>query len=194
MENIIVLNNKTIDYADFKNNRLFDIINLDNLNTTCSYIIKVNNIIYCYNAIYNKKLHIDNNDIILLNEDFYVKINENYYLYLIDNYYSKILSSYIPFKIINTIIKNKYMIIECINKNYILINKYKIVLYRNYEMFDLQECIIFHKENTSLLINDKGVQKKLNNLKTKILIHVLQQYKCINNFINCYISNELQLL
>jgi hypothetical protein len=202
MNYIIVLKNKNtknISYFYVKNpqyNIPNELLNLDKsayLNTNDSFIIRVNDIIHFYNEIYYKKIHIDTNDLLLSNENFYIKLNENNYIYLIDNYFKILSQTHIPFKVKNIIVKNKIVIIECIDNNYILINKYKIVLYKNFELFDLHKYIILHSNNKNILIDEEGFETTtiLNNFKTQILINALKKFNGIDNLINCYIGNEM---
>ena len=156
--------------------------------TLNSFIIKKNNNLYCYNNKCYKQLSTNKDETIYSNNEFYVKITSNNIVFIDNEFKTKYIR--VPFTINNVMIKNNLIIIIGENNN-ILINKFTIYDFVEYEIVDLYNFILFYSTKNSILINNNGyiVNSKINNVNVKIILDSINRFGNIKNLIECY-ANE----
>ena len=149
--------NKINNSLYFKN-KLHEIINKqkkDNINiykTLNSIIFKKENVLYCFNNDYCKKLDIKDDSEIYSNEKFYIIIRNGSLLF-IDEYF-------------NT---------KCINI-------YCMVYFIDCELYDLYDKILFYSDKKSYIITNLGLidNKNISSEKIKKLVNILKKTESLD--------------
>jgi hypothetical protein len=182
------------NYIKTKELILSNSYNLDNkeeiYKTMNSLIIKKNNNLHCYNTKCYKQLNNNCDDVVYSNEDFYIKIYARNNIVFIDNEF-KTKYARVPFTINNVMIKNNLIIIIGENNN-ILINKFTIYDFMNYEVVDLHNYILFYNIKKSFLLNNNGqlINSKINNENVKMIIDFIKRFGEMKILIECYINEN----
>jgi hypothetical protein len=88
-------------------------------------------------------------------------------------------------------IKNNLIIIIGENNN-ILINKFTIYDFMDYEAVDLDNYILFYNIKKSFLLNNNGqlINSKLNNINVKMIIDFIKRFGEMKTLIECYINEN----
>lgn len=189
--------NKTLfnkNYIKTKELILSNSYNSDNkeeiYKTMNSLIIKKNNNLHCYNTKCYKQLNIKCDDVVYSNDDFYIKIYARNNIVFIDNEF-KTKYIRVPFTINNVMIKNNLIIIIGENNN-ILINKFTIYDFMDYEAVDLHNYILFYSIKKSFLLNNNGelINSKINNENVKIIIDFIKRFGEMKTLVECYINEN----
>lgn len=171
--------NKINSSLYFKN-KLHEIINKqkkDNINiykTLNSIIFKKENVLYCFNNDYCKKLDIKDDSEIYSNEKFYIIIRNGSLLFIDEYFNTKCIN--ISFKINNVLLKENYMVINN-NLKSILINIYCMVYFIDCELYDLYDKILFYSDKKNYIITNLGLidNKNISSEKIKKLVNILKK-------------------
>lgn len=174
-------------------NNLHKLINkkIDSVNiykTLNSIIYQQNNVLYCFNNNYYKKIDIKDNSKIFSNEKFYIVINNNNILFIDEYFKTKYVD--INFNISNVLIKENYIIVNN-DLESVLINICSMIYFINCEIYELYDKVLFHSENKSYIITEFGFINTMVISKTKVknLVNILKKSKGLDNFINMYFEN-----
>ena len=182
INNTLYLKNKLHEFINKKTN------NFNIYKTLNSIIYQKNDILYCFNNDYYKKINIKKNSQIYSNEKFYIVINNNNILFIDEYFKKKCIDT--NFNISNILIKENYIIVNNDLKS-VLVNICGMIYFVNCEIYDLYDKVLFHSENKSYIITELGFINTMviSETKVKNLVNILKKSKGFDNFINMYFEN-----
>lgn len=180
IKNTINFKQKFISQIDNKYNKDVTISK-----TLSSVIFLKNNQLYCYNSYYSSIVIIPKIIEIYSNDDFYMILTSDYKIIILDDMFRK-RELTIPFSPDKLHIKKNYVIIQNLKK-YVIVNMIGSIYLSNYDIYDLDDIVLFNSNNKNYITTKKGLinNVRLLNPNVEKLVNLL---KCVGDL------NKLWLL